>query len=316
MHICFAAGYVPCRVLDNAFFQQVAGLEPEWIKERTGMETRHIAAEDENTNSMGIKAVEALLLQLPFDVGEIDLIVGASYTPYDTIFSLAHAVQRHLGIPDIQVLNVSTACSSLLNALEVAEGYMALGKSKKALVVSAEHNTAYAHFQDKASGHLWGDGAVALALSSEALTPQDHKVLSIKTGGAATAGKASQGVLLRPWDGGLFMPNGRDVFLHAIAYMSSISKEILEDNGLTVGDLSAFIPHQANMRISRKVAEELDLPLEKLVSNVDRLGNTGNAGCGIAYAHIWESLPKDGLVLMSVFGGGYSYGAMLCKVGA
>lgn len=315
MYIHTAAHYVPKEVVPNAYFLHINGLTDEWIQSRTGIRERRRAMPGENTHTMGIAAVRAALDRLPYPVEEIDLIVGASYTPYDTIVTLGHIVQHELGVPRIPVVYISSACSSLLNAIEVVEGYFAMGKAHKALVVAAEHNTVYANESDTKAGHLWGDGAVALFLSRDRIGPQDLYIKRLVTGGAATEGKATEGVVLRPFDGGIFMPHGRDVFIHACQYMAQVTREVLNAEGLTPADLAYFIPHQANMRISRNVAEQLGLSMDQVLSNIEYLGNTGSAGCGIVLSEAWHRFRPGDRIMMAVFGGGYSYGAMLMEAG-
>lgn len=313
MYIHASAYFVPEREIDNLYFEKKNGLSSDWIVERTGILARRRAGEKENTQTMSLAAYHQLKSKLAFDPAEFDLIVCATYTPYDTIFTLAHALQKEIGVEDIPVLTVDTACSSLLNAFEVVEGYFAMGKATNALVVAADHNTCYSDDMDQVSGHLWGDGAVAFALTKDRIMATDPSIKYVYTAGAATAGKASEGVLLRPGNGGLFMPNGRDVFLHACTYMSMVSKKVLEKYHLSVEDLSWFIPHQANLRITKNVAEQLQVPMEKCISNIQKYGNTGCAGSGIAYAAHQHQFGHGELVLMAVFGGGYSYGACLIE---
>ena len=139
--------------------------------ERTGIRERRKAAPGENANTMAVAATERVLAAAPGFVEGLDLIVGATYTPHDTIFTLAHAVQLAVGVDDIPTISISSACSSLLNAVEIVEGYFALGKATRAIVVVSEHNTAYNNELDTMAGHLWGDGAAALLLSKERLAP-------------------------------------------------------------------------------------------------------------------------------------------------
>lgn len=313
MYINYVSQYLPEQIVNNEHFTRLNGLTDEWIISRTGIEERRKAGPGENTNTMGIEAVKRGLEKLPYSPDKIDLIVGATYTPHDTIVTLGHSVQHFLDQPDIPVVTISAACSSLLNAVEIVEGYFAMGKAKTAVVIVSEHNTAYYKEEDTVAGHLWGDGAAALFLSSERASDQDLTLIDISTAGAATVGKATEGVVLQPALKGFAMNHGRDVFIHACQYMAKSSQDILEKNGYSVDSLKYFIPHQANLRITRNVAENLALPAEKLVSNVQSLGNTGCAGCAIALAELWNGIEQDDLILVTVFGGGYSYGAMLAK---
>ena len=314
MYINRISHYLPTEVVDNEYFTKLNDLSSEWIVERTGIRERRKAGKDENTNTMAIAAVEALLEQIPYSKNEIDLIVGATYTPYDTIVTLAHAVQHYLEIPDIPVVSVSSACSSLLNAIEMVEGYFAMNKASRALVVVSDHNTAYNNEKDTMSGHLWGDGASALLISKEQQTESDLFIRKIITGGAATSGKAVEAVVLRPNERGVVMPFGRDVFQNACTYMPKVSQQVLEACGLGIADIDYLIPHQANHRISLNVINTLGIPEEKLLSNIQRLGNTGCVGCAILLSENMERFKKGDVLVVTVFGGGYSYGAMLIEV--
>lgn len=311
MYIHTVSHYLPTAVVGNEHFTQLNGLSNDWIIERTGIQERRKAAPGENTNTMTIDVVRRL--QEKVDLSTVDLIVGATYTPYDTIVSLAHEAQHYLGIADIPVISVSTACSSLLNAIEVVEGYFAINKGSRALVIVSEHNTAYNNDEDTISGHLWGDGAAALLITKERQSEDDFFIKGLLTGGAAHTAKATTAVMMKPNEGGVTMPFGRDVFINACQYMPKASLQVLERCGLTVDDVDYVLPHQANLRISRNVMKTLGLPEEKLLSNIQLLGNTGCAGCAIALSENWEMFRKGQRIVLTVFGGGYSYGAMLIE---
>jgi 3-oxoacyl-[acyl-carrier-protein] synthase-3 len=314
MYIHAVSHYVPSEVVGNEHFTRLNGLSSEWITERTGIQERRKAAPDENTNTMALEAVRRLFDKATIDPSQIDLIVGATYTPYDTIVTLAHVVQHNLGVPDIPVISVSTACSSLINAVEVVEGYFAMNKATLAVVVVSEHNTAYNNETDTVSGHLWGDGAAALLISKERISDEDMTIHTIITGGAATSGKATTGVMLKPLEQGVQMPHGRDVFINACLYMPKVSLQVLEKHNLTIDDVDYLIPHQANLRISMNVINTLKLPEAKLLSNIQKLGNTGCAGCAIALSENRAVFKKGQNIILTVFGGGYSFGAMLVEV--
>jgi 3-oxoacyl-[acyl-carrier-protein] synthase III len=314
MFISHLSRYIPENIVPNAHFTQINGLTDEWILSRTGIQERRKANLKENTNLLAIQAVRKGLENLPFSKENIDLIVGGTYTPYDTIHTLAHAVQYDLNISDIPVISVSTACSTFVNAMEIVQGYFAMNKANFALVVVADHNTAYSNDLDTVGGHLWGDGASAFFVSKTRQTAQDWEVMDIITAGAGNVGKANEGVFLRPTQEGFVMKYGKDVFLNACQYMTKVTQDILKRNNLTLQDLSYFVPHQANLRITKNVAQQLELPEEKALSNIQYLGNTGCAGCAIALDENKHIFKKGDYVVVSVFGGGYSYGAMLIKI--
>lgn len=305
--------YVPEERVDNQHFLELNGLTSEWIEQRTGIHTRSKAKSEENINTMSMEAVRNALPRLPYDITEIDLIVSASYSPYDMVATAAHTAQHEFGITDARALYLSSACSSFMNALEVVEGYFAMGKATKALILSADKNSAYSNETDPKAGHLWGDAAAAFFLSKERVTEADAEVLEVYTQGLGYLPKAMQAVHLRPVDGGISMPEGRDVFMQACTYMPKNVLLLLEKNGFTLDDLSYFIGHQANMRIMANIAKQLNLPEEKFLHNIEELGNTGSVSSALVYAQNTARFKKGDLVALTVFGGGYSTGACLIK---
>jgi 3-oxoacyl-[acyl-carrier-protein] synthase III len=202
MYINVASYYLPETTIPNEYYTRLAGLTDEWIFKRSGIRMRTKANLDENTNTMSIEAVKPAIERLPYPIKEVDLIVGATYTPYDTIGTLAHAVQGYFEIPRARVVSVSSACSSFINAVEIVEGYFSTNKSEKAIVIAAEHNSAYSDDEDTQSGHLWGDGAGAVFLSKERVSEEDIEILDINTTGLAHIGRGLEGVYLRPNHGG------------------------------------------------------------------------------------------------------------------
>ena len=215
MYINATGFYVPEERVPNQHFFELNGLTSEWIEQRTGIKTRSKARPDENINTMGLEAIRNALPKLPYDIKEVDLIVAASYSPYDTVATAAHVAQREFQIQEAKALYLSSACSSFVNALEVVEGYFAMGKATKALIISADKNSAYWNETDPKAGHLWGDAAAAYFISKERVTDHDAEIVEIMTQALACVGKGPDGVHLRPRDGGIDMPEGRDVFVQA-----------------------------------------------------------------------------------------------------
>jgi 3-oxoacyl-[acyl-carrier-protein] synthase-3 len=313
MFVNAIGSYVPEDRVDNSYFFNVNGLTDEWIFTRTGIKTRSKAGKGENTNSMGIKAVENTRRNLSYPVEEVDLIVGASYSPYDTVVTLAHEVQREFNIAKAKAVYVSSACSSFVNAMEIAEGYFAMNKAKKALVVVSEHNTAFCNGSCPKSGHLWGDGAAAIFISKEKITENDPEILDIYTQGFGHIGKGRDGVRLNPKDEGMVMPDGRDVFIQACYYMPEALNIILEKNDFKTNDVAHIVAHQANMRIISNIANQYNLPEGVFWNSIEELGNTGSASVLITLALHLDEIKKDDLIAITVFGGGYSAGAMLMR---
>jgi 3-oxoacyl-[acyl-carrier-protein] synthase-3 len=313
MFLNSVAHYLPSLVITNEHFLDKNGLTDEWIYTRTGIKERRRATPGENTNTMALEAVKNLMEVNKYPLNEVDLIVGASYSPFDTVATMAHFVQAYCNISNARCIYLSTACSSFINALEVVEGYFASGKANKALVVLGEHNTYYSDDYDEMAGHLWGDAGAALCVSKERLYDDDIEIIQIVTEGLSTVGRGPNGVWLHLKEEGLKMPYGKDVFVYACTYMAQVTKDILTKNGYTINDLDYFIPHQANIRIIKNVAHELGISSEKTITNIERLGNTGCVSTAIGLSENYDKMGKGKLICLSVFGGGYSGGAALLK---
>lgn len=313
MYINAIGHYVPVGRVANDHFLNVNGLTSDWIVQRTGIISRSKVGPDEGHDSMGIDAIENALPQLPYDIKEVDLIVSASYSPYDTVATLAHVAQRRYNIDGARAVYASAACSSFINGLEIVEGYFATGKATKALLICSEHNTYYSNESDPKSGHLWGDAAVAYFLSKEQVTDRDWIVHDIFTRGLGNIGKGPDGVKLRPKEDGITMPDGRDVFIHACRYMVYALNQTLSHAGLGVNDLSYMICHQANKRIVAQVAHQMEQPIERFINNIEELGNTGSASAPLVLAQNIDKIKKGEKVGLMVFGGGYSCGAFIVE---
>ncbi|GAB6394858.1 MAG: 3-oxoacyl-[acyl-carrier-protein] synthase 3 [Bacteroidales bacterium] len=305
--------YIPKERVHNDYFLKVNGLTGKWIKQRTGIVTRSKAKPEENINTMGLKSVRDALPRLPYNIAEIDLIISASYSPYDTVATAAHIAQKEYRIERAKAFYISSACSSFLNALEIVEGYFAMNKATKALILSADKNSAYHNESDPQAGHLWGDAAAAFFVSKERMTEQDKEIVDIYTEGLGHLSKSTKAVMLRPRDGGIMMPEGRDVFVQACTYMPKNVLYLLEKNGYALEQLSYFIGHQANMRILSNIAKQLKLPEKKFLHNIEELGNTGSVSSALVYAQYEHTFKKGDLIAITVFGGGYSAGACLIK---
>lgn len=161
--------YVPAERVHNDYFLELNRLTSEWIEQRTGIISRSKAQPEENINTMGLEAIRDALPKLPYNITEVDLIIAASYSPYDTVATAAHVAQKEFNMTKAKALYLSSACSSFLNALEVVEGYFAMGKATKALIISADKNSAYSNDTDPKAGHLWGDAA-AFFISKEQMS--------------------------------------------------------------------------------------------------------------------------------------------------
>ncbi len=313
MYINKISHYLPEQIVPNSYFKDKNGLSDEWITKRTGIKERRVASRKENANTMAVDAVKEAVMGLSYPVSEVDLIVGATYSPYDTVVGVAHFVQNIFNIDKAKAVTITSACSSFVNAVEIIEGYFAMNKAEKALIIASEHNSAYHTEEDEQSGHLFGDGAAAIFISKNKISDNDIEIIDVATKGLGNIGKASEAVCLKPINGGITMPFGKDVFINANKYMINGLTEILDKNNLSIDDINYVIPHQANLRIIEHIRKKLNLNEEKMLVNIDKLGNTGCASTPIALSQNQYKLKKGDLIGITVFGGGYSNGAILLR---
>ncbi len=313
MIINFVTDYLPDMVISNDYFFDNYGITSDEIIAKSGIKQRRRTMPDENTNTMAIKAVKNVLNKLPYSLNEIDLIIGATYTPYDTVGTLAHAVQAYFKMERAKSFTIDSACSSFLNALEIADCFLKVRKANKVLIVVSEQNSLYNDYSDPKSGFLWGDGAAAIIVSNERYSDNDFEIIDINTTGLGHIGKSIEGVYLKPYNGGLKMPFGKDVFQFACKYMIQETEHILNKNSIAVNQLNYFIPHQANARITDYVTRGLNLDSSRVLSNIEFCGNTGSASTPIVLSQNKHKFRSNDIIVISVFGGGYSSGAVLLK---
>ena len=313
MHILDLASYLPESIVDNRQLSELTGRDSDFFLRRTGIQERRRAASGENTNTMAVSAVRALTARSQALLPEVDLLIGCSYTSWDLIGTLAHAVQRACGVTRARAFTLSSACSSVANALEVAAAFFDAGRSECALIVAADHNSLYSDDSDPRSGHLWGDGAAALLLQRAPQSGAPFAVMDVWTAGLGHVGTGPEGVALRPREGGLIMPNGKDVFIQACEGMEAAARLLLERNGLTSKDVRLLVPHQANQRIMDHVADKLAIAPEQVASTIAHYGNTGCASAIITLEQHQQQLLAGELALIVTFGGGYSAGAALLQ---
>lgn len=312
MFIHATGEYLPERVVDNDYFAGLTGRPAAWFEQLTGIRQRRRAGSEENANTMAIAAVADLLERQPEALAGVDLIIGASYTPWDTIATIAHVTQRHFSLHGARAMYLSTACSSFLDALDLAAAYFQSGRSQRALIIAVEHNSLYSSDSDERSGHLWGDGAGAVVVDARPAA-RNLQLFDIHTLGLADRGRGPRGITMAPCDGGLVMHHGKDIFAHACREMAASARALLARHDLTPADLRLVIPHQANKRIIDSVAEDLGLDARQLGMTIGELGNTGCASVAITLHRYLDELQPGELALLVAFGGGYSAAGALLR---
>ena len=307
--------YLPRQILSNAELAAKIDTSDEWIVQRTGIRERHIAAEGEFTSHLAINAARAALADAGVDAQSIDLIVLGTSTPDNTFPATAVAVQNELGIHHGAAFDLQAVCTGFVYALATADNFLRLGTYKRALVIGAETFSRILDWTDRGTCVLFGDGAGAVVLepsetagilSSHLHADGSHAGI-LNTPGHVCGG-AVQGDPTLKMDGGA-------VFKLAVRVLEESAREALAANGLTVADIDAYIPHQANVRIIAHVGKKLGLDERKCIVTVDRHANTSAASVPLALdVAVRDGRVKPGsLVLLQGVGGGFTWGSVLLK---
>ena len=318
--ISATGAYLPEKVLTNFDFEQLVETNDEWIRERTGIHTRHIAAPNESSSSLGIHAATRALDAAGVNGKEIDLVLVGTCTPDGMFPSVASHIQNAVGAINAGAFDINAACTGYLSALSTATQFIENGSVKKALVVGAETLYRIVDWSDRTTCVLFGDGAGATLLeaSSEEILGSIRSFVLRSDGGQADALFA--GGPGAPMDNPIkkeshIMMDGRAVFRAAVEEMSKASLNAIHDAGLSLDDISLLVPHQANERIIRALARNLNFPMEKVFMNVEKYGNTSSATIPIALheANTAGLIKPGDYVLMTVIGGGLAWGAMVVQ---
>ena len=311
--------YLPNQVLTNADLAQKVDTSDEWIVQRTGIHERRIAAAGELTSDMATRAARAALAHAHVDAQSIDLIVLATSTPDNTFPATAVSVQANLGITGGAAFDLQAVCSGFVYALGTADALLQTGAFKRALVIGAETFSRLLDWSDRTTCVLFGDGAGAIVLEAQDQPGQrdDRGVLTVrlrsdgrhKSKLYVDGGPSSTGTV------GHLRMEGREVFRHAVAMITDVVEEAFRTTGFTVADIDWFIPHQANKRIIDGSAHKLGIAPTKVVSTVDRHGNTSAASIPLALADaVADRRVKRGdLLLLEAMGGGFTWGAALLR---
>lgn len=314
--------YVPSKVLTNADLEVMVDTSDEWITKRTGIKERHIAAENETTSDMGVKAAELAIKRAGIDKSQIDMLVCATISPdYFCMPSTATIIATKLGLEKVTAFDISAACTGFVYALSVAKAFIESGMKKNVLIVGAEKLSAITDYTDRGTCILFGDGAGAALIS--ATENKSEAIIDIHTGSDGSfadllmtpnGGSGSAHDELDREAAGCFMRmKGNETFKVAVRTLTSDVVEILEQNDIASSAIKHFVPHQANYRIIKAVGDALELADEQVVLTVEKYGNTSGASIPMAINDIYESgrLQEGELMLLDAFGGGLTWGSAL-----
>jgi len=310
--------YLPERVLGNEELAKSVDTSDEWIVHRTGIRQRHIAAPDQKTSDLAIKAAEAALASAGIAADEVDLIVVATATPDNTFPATAATVQAELGITQGAAFDIQAVCSGFVYALAVGDNFIKAGQAKTVLVIGAETFSRILDWQDRGTCVLFGDGAGAVVLrASEDTANGARGILSthLHSDGRYRDLLYVDGGPSSTQTVGQLRMSGREVFKHAVAFLSAAVDEALEANGMTSDDIDWLVPHQANKRIMDATARKLGMPAERMVCTIDRHANTSAASIPLALAEASSDgrIKLGQMVLIEGMGGGFTWGSAMIR---
>ena len=312
---------LPERILTNADLEKMVDTSDEWITTRTGIKTRHIARAGEETSKLASVAARRALEMAGVTPAEVDMIVVGTISCEKAMPSCACLVQKELEAVNAFAFDINAACSGFLYGLDLADKYIHHNPDMKILVIGAENLSARTNWQDRNTCVLFGDGAGACLVTGN---DQGRGILASKLYADGrlwellhmdSAPSLNPDLCTLPSDGPFIKMVGKDVFRYAVRAMTEAITAVLEKEGLSLADISLIVPHQANIRILKSLADYLNVPLEKIYINVHKYGNTSAATVPIAMdeANREGRLQQGDLLLICTFGGGFTWGAALVR---
>ena len=312
-------GYLPDEIVTNEDLSKIVDTSDEWITSRTGIKERRILR-DGATSDMGAAAVQQLLEKKGIDPLEIDLLICGTVTP-DLVFpSTANIISDKVGLKNAWSFDVNAACSGFLYSLATASQFIETGKYKKVIVVGVDKMSSIIDYQDRTTCVIFGDGGGAVLLEP------NHEGLGVIDSILHSDGSGRQ-FLYQP-AGGSAMPashetidqrlhfvkqEGKQVFKFAVTNMAEVSAQIMENNNLTSDEVDWLVPHQANLRIIDATASRMGLSPDKVMINIEKYGNTTSGTLPLCLADWEPKLKKGDNVILSAFGGGFTWGAIYIK---
>jgi 3-oxoacyl-[acyl-carrier-protein] synthase-3 len=311
--------HLPKRIMTNDELARLVDTSDEWIKERTGIEQRHIAEDGELTSDLGIAASRQALVRAGMDPTDIDLIVCATSTPDRTFPATAMRIQAGLGITKGAAFDVQAVCSGFVYAVAIADNFLKVGQFKHAIVVGAETFSRILDWKDRGTCVLFGDGggAIVLEAQSQRGDRNDRGVLSTRI---RSDGRFEDLLYVDGGPGstrttGFLRMNGREVFRHAVQKISGVIEETLVGAGYAIEDIDLYVPHQANKRILDGIASRLGIPHDRVMMTLAKHGNTSAASIPLALNQAFEDhrIAERKLILMEAMGGGFTWGAVLAR---
>ncbi|MDA1475929.1 beta-ketoacyl-ACP synthase III [Bacillus changyiensis] len=301
--------YIPEKILTNFDLEKMVETSDEWIRTRTGIEERRIAAEEEMTSDMAVAAAKKALEDANIEAEDLDMILVATVTPDQAFPTVSCMIQEKLGAFNACAMDLSAACAGFMYGLVTGKQFVEAGTYQHVLVIGVEKLSSITDWDDRNTAVLFGDGAGAAVVGP---VSDDKGILSFELGADGRGGKH---LYLNEKDHTIM--NGREVFKFAVRQMGESCVNVIEKAGLSKEDVDFLVPHQANIRIMEAARERLELPIEKMSKTVHKYGNTSSASIPISLVEELEAGKiKDGDVIVMVgFGGGLTWGAIAIRWG-
>ncbi len=318
--------YLPERVLTNQDLERMVETSDAWIRERTGIARRHVAAPEEKTTDLALRASRQAMERAGLGPEDVDGIIFATVTPDQVMPSSACTLQAKLGCGPVMAFDLSAACSGFVYSLNMADSLIRSGQMKNILVVGAESLSRIVNWKDRETCILFGDGAGAAVLSAAEASNKGSSqfysfsmrangnlghLLSLDTGRPADQLSEVSEVVKLPY----VKMRGREIFKSAVRAMVDSCEAVLKANDMTAEEVDWIIPHQANIRIIQAVGEHLKVDSKKVIVNIENTGNTSSATIPVAFDQAVGDgrIQRGHTVLFTAFGGGLTYGATLFR---
>lgn len=322
--IAGVGSFLPEKVLTNHDLEKMVETSHEWIVQRTGIERRHIIADNEGTSDLCVRAAQRALEDAKMTIDQIDMVCVATLSGDYKMPATACLVQTKLGAKNIMSFDLNAACSGFVYSLHIADQFIKTGVYKNILIIGAENLSRMMNYKDRETCILFGDGAGAFVLSRAEETEKNVVMTSLAHAegslydllwapGGGTRHPISQQVVD---DGSHFMlMKGKEIFKNATRAMAACCIEALNNTGTKVEEIDWIVPHQANMRITEAVSNHFDFPMDKIISTVHETGNTSAASIPIAFDMAYRDgrIKRGQLIMLTAFGAGLTSGAVLLR---
>jgi len=319
--ITAVSGYVPDQVLSNSDLEKIMDTNDEWITTRTGIRERRVMPDDQAVTYIGTRTVQDILVKKDIDPDSIDLVICATCTGDYILPDCANSICHATGLNKAFGFDINAACSGFVFAVYTAAQFIKTGTYKRVIVIGAEKLTSYMNYEDRTTSIIFGDGGGGVLIEAS-----EEEGLGIID--ASLEGDGSGKDYLRIDAGGSLNPisheriNGREqyvqqdgkrIFKRAVSGMATSMQEVMRRNNLTNDDLRWVVPHQANLRIITSVAKLIDFPMDRVMVNIEKYGNTSAGTIPLCLWDYEDQLKKGDGVMLTAFGGGFTWGSLFLR---